>query len=294
MNRTIVRAIAGVVILGGTWSNLAMGADTANKKVTPEAKVAPVSSDDKGKMQKTDVEVTPAKPYVLPDKTTKILIKKDTIYLGRGKRIGIPQLVIKDLTLDIVPNTVIASGGQFLYLTMPYDYKFGHIRESDMIMTVIDSCKFSVIREKKAAPVLLLKKLKGDLEFSCSNRDASQLKSVHGDGKHFVALRVTRTETYRRAPSNVLGTGMDLCVVNSFGAKRIRLEYMQEKVVTIGPETVTIKSFDFEYKTKSVKIKVTTKPKAAKAEALIVEYGDTVRLPQTTPPPGPAPLPPRV
>ncbi len=294
MNRTVVRVIAGVVILGGTWSSLATGADTANKKVTPGAKVAPVSSDDKGKMEKTDVEVTPARPYVLPDRTAKIQVKKETIYLGRGKRIGMPQLVIKDLVLDIVPNTVIASGGRFLYLTMPYDYRFGHVRESDMIFTVLDSCKFSVIREKKAAPVLQLKKLKGDLAFNCSNSDPSQLKSVHGAGKHFVALRVTRTEIYRRAPSNVLGTGMDISVVNNFGAKRIRLEYMQEKVVTIGPETVTIKSFDFEYKTKSVKIKVTTKPKTAKAKALIVDYGDRVRPPQTARPLGPAPLGPPV
>jgi hypothetical protein len=66
-------------------------------------------------------------------------------------------------------------------------------------------------------------------------------------------------------------------VVNNFGAKRIRLEYMQKKVVTIGPETITIESFNFKYATKSVEIKVSAASKTAKAKALIVEYSDVTR-----------------
>ncbi|MDP6635565.1 MAG: hypothetical protein QGG42_11735 [Phycisphaerae bacterium] len=223
-----------------------------------------------------EVTVTPGKPYLLADKSTKLLIKKETLYENR-KRLGVPQLTHKDMTLDIAPNTVIASGGWVFHLSTPHDYKFGHVRESDMIFTVVDSCKFSVRSEKAKPPVVELKKLQGSLNFACDNRQSSQLKNISGAGKHFIGLRVGRTEIYRRHPSKVLGTGMDVLVVNNFGAKRIRLEYMQKKVVTIGPETITIESFNFKYATKSVEIKVSAASKTAKAKALIVEYSDVTR-----------------
>jgi hypothetical protein len=223
-----------------------------------------------------EVTLTPTKPYLLPDQSTKILVEKKTQYENR-KRFGSSQLKKGDLTLDIVPNTVIASGGYLFYLTTPHEYKFGHIRKSDMIITVVDSCKSSVLIKKGRAPLVQLKKLKGNLNFNCDNRRVSQLKSLSGKGKHFVSLRVGRTEIYRRHPSKVLGTGMDVFVVNNFGAKKIRLEYMQKKVVTIGPETITIESFNFQYKTKSVEIKISTESKVSKAEAVIVEYSDLNR-----------------
>jgi len=223
-----------------------------------------------------EVTVAPGKPYLLPDKSTKILIKKETLWENR-KRFGIPRLIKNDLTLDIVRNTVIASGGYLFHLTTPSGYKFGEVRESDMIFTVVDSCRFSIRSEKGKAPLIQLKKLKGNLNFACDNRQTSQLKSISGIGKHFVGLRVTRTEIYRRHPSKVLGTGMDIFVVNNFGSKKIRLEYMQKKAVTIGPETITIESFNFKYKTKSVEIKVAAESKVAEAEAFIVEYSNANR-----------------
>jgi hypothetical protein len=67
---------------------------------------------------------------------------------------------------------------------------------------------------------------------------------------------------------------MDVIVVNNFGAKKIRLEYMQEQLVTIGPETVAIQSVNFDYETKSVDLRICTQAKAPKGEALIIEYGD--------------------
>lgn len=226
-----------------------------------------------------EATVTPTKPYLLGDQSTQILIKKETLYENR-KRFGIPQLKKDDLTLDIVPNTVIASSGYLFHLTTPSDYKFGHVRDSDMIFTVVDSCKFSIRSEKGKAPLIQLKKLKGNLNFACDNRQTRQLKSINGVGKHFVGLRVTGAEIYRRHPSKVLGTGMDIFVVNNFGAKKIRLEYMQKKVVTIGPETITIESFNFKYATKSVEIKVAAESKVAEAKAFIVEYSDVNRQKQ--------------
>ncbi len=217
--------------------------------------------------------VTPDKPFLLADKLTQLLIKKETIYENR-KQSGTPRLKRGDMTLDIVANTVIASGGRLFHLTRPTDYKFVHARESDMIFTFVGSCKFPIRSVKAKAPVVELKKLAGNVNFKCDNRQSSQLQSVSGAGKHFVALKVGRTEIYRRHPSKVLGTGMNILVVNNFGARDIRLEYMQKKTVTIGPETITIESHNFKYATKSVEIKVTAESKAAKAEALIVEYSD--------------------
>ena len=222
---------------------------------------------------KLEAVVTPDKPFLLADKLTQLLIKKETIYENR-KQSGTPQLRKGDMTLDIVANTVIASGGRIFYLTRPTDYKFAHVRESDMIFTFVGSCKFPIRSVKAKAPVVTLKKLAGNVNFQCDNKRSSQLQSVSGAGKHFVALKVGRTEIYRRHPSKILGTGMDIFVVNNFGAKKIRLEYMQKKSVTIGPETITIESHNFKYATKSVEIRVAAESKVAKAEALIVEYSD--------------------
>ncbi len=233
-------------------------------------KPAPGSDDAR---KRTEVTLTPTQPYLLPDRSTKLSIKKETSWENRVRG-GFPQLTRKDLTLDIVPNTVIASGGYLFHLTVPHDYKFGEVREADMIFTVVDSCKSWVLSEKRKAPRVQLKALKGSLPFDANHRSCNQLGSVRGEGKHFVALKISSTEIYRKHPSPVLGTGMDVTVVNNFGAKSIRLEYMQKETVTIGPETITVESVNFDFPSKSVEINVSTEPKAAEAEALIVEYGN--------------------
>ncbi len=219
-----------------------------------------------------EVIVTPSKPHLLSDKRTRLSIKKDTWWKNR-QRGGYPQLQNDDMTLAIVPNTVIASGGRVYYLDPPKEYKFGEVRESDVIHTIVDSCKFSILSEKAKAPTIKLKKMNGYVSFYCDNRNAVDGGMVKGKGYHFVALRVERAEIYRRASSNVLGPGMDLDVVTNFGVKRIRLEYMQEQKVTIGPETITLKSINYDHPTRSVAVKVDTEPKADKAAAVIVKYG---------------------
>lgn len=219
-----------------------------------------------------EVMVTPGKPHLLPDKRTRLTIKKDTWWKNR-QRGGYPQLQNDDMTLAIVPNTVIASGGRVYYLDPPKEYKFGEVRESDVIHTIVDSCKFSILSEKAKAPTIKLKKLNGYISFYFDNRNAVEGGVTTGNGYHFVALRVERMEIYRRASSNVLGPGMDLDVVTNFGVKRIRLEYQQEQKVTIGPETITLKSVSYHHPTNSTTIKVDTEPKADKAEAVIVAYG---------------------
>jgi len=175
-------------------------------------------SAEGGKAQSTDVTFTPTQPHLLPDLSTRILVGTKTLWENR-KRFAIPKVVREDLTLDMAPNTVIASGGYLFHLTMPHEYKFGHVRKEDMIFTVLESCTLAVRSEKGEAPRLNLGKLKGSVSFACDNRQSSQIQSIHGVGKHFVALRIGRTEIYTRHPSKVLGTGMDM-----LGRHQLRLE----------------------------------------------------------------------
>lgn len=226
-----------------------------------------------GEMKKIEATVTPSENYRLPDGITEILALTETVYENR-KHSGVILLKRKDLTLDIVPNTVVASGGYLFHLTTPHECQLGHVREEDMIFTVLDSCKTMVMVEEGKTPVLQLKALKGSLAFEAKHSACNQLGSVRGEGKHFVAIKISRTEIYRKHPSPVLGTGMDVTIVNNFGAKSIRLEYMQKETVTIGPETITVESYNFDYDAKSVKVRVATTPKTTEAEALIVEYGE--------------------
>ncbi len=223
------------------------------------------SNDDTTKIE---VTLTPTEPHLLPDLVSQLTISKKTSW----ERGGFPQVTNKNLTLDIVPNTVIASGGYLFCLTLPHEYKFGHVRKSDMIFTVVESCKSTVLAKKSTAPLVQLTALKKTLPFAAKHAPCNQLKTVNGKGKHFVALRVTRTEIYRKHPSPVLGTGMDIIVVNNFGSKKIRLEYNKKETVTIGPETITLESLNFHYPTKTVDVEVITEPKEAEAEAVIVEY----------------------
>jgi hypothetical protein len=48
---------------------------------------------------------------------------------------------------------------------------------------------------------------------------------------------------------------------------------MKPQEVTIGNETITIESFNFDYKAKKLDVKISTVPKTAKAAVTIFEYG---------------------
>ncbi len=229
----------------------------------------PKTSED---ADRTEVIVTPSKPHLLPDKRTRLTIRKETWWKNR-QRGGFPQLQNDDLTLAVVPNTVIASGGRVYYLDPPKAYKFGEVRESDATLTTVDSCKFSILSEKAKAPTIKLKKLNGYMSFWCDNRNAIEGGIVKGNGYHFVALRVERAEIDRRGSSDAPSPRLNADVVTNFGVKRIRLEYMQEQKVTIGPQTITLKSISYHHPTRSTAIKVDTEPSVAKAEAVIVSYG---------------------
>jgi len=236
---------------------------------------SPPKSVPQGKEAKElKVTVTPAKPYVLPDGRTKIVVKRESIYLGRGGRTGTVQVMVGDSVLDIVPRTVIATNGyRFEFRTAP-QFKFGEERQDDMIFTVVDACTLTVLSSKQPSPRIALKKLTGTVELNCShNMPCLQVYTIRGEGKHFVSFKPTMVEVSRFHPSTVLGARLRMNVINNFGAKAITLDYMKKTQVTIGTETITLESFDFDYKAKKLKIRISAVPATAKAAATILEYG---------------------
>jgi len=231
------------------------------------------------------VTVTPAKPYVLPDGSTKIVVRTESIYLGRKGRTGTVQVMVGDSVLDVVPRTVIASGGyRFEFNTAP-EFQFGEVRKEDMIFTVVDACTLTVLSSKQPGPRIALKKLNNTVELDCfHNMPCLKVHTIRGDGKHFVSFKPTMVEVSRFHPSTVLGARLRMNVINNFGAKAIVLDYMKKKRVTIGTETITLESFGFDYKARKLKIRISTVPKTAKAAATVFEYGCKPKAPKSDDP----------
>lgn len=232
-----------------------------------------------------EVTVTPDKPYVLPDGSTKITVKKESIYLGRGGRTGTVQVTVGDSVLDVVPLTVIAANGyRFEFSTAP-QFQFGEVRQEDMIFTVVDACTLTVLSSKQPSPRIALKELKGTVELDCShNMPCLEVHTIRGEGKHFVSFKPTMVEVSRFHPSTVLGARLRMNVINNFGAKEITLDYMKKTQVTIGQETITLESFDFNHGAKKIRIRINTVPKTAKAAATVLEYGSKPTEPKADDP----------
>ena len=231
--------------------------------------------------KKLEVTVTPTKPYILPDGKTKIVVKKESIYLGRQGQTGTVQVMVGDSVLDIVPRTVIASGGYRFEFNAAPKFKFGHVRESDMIFTVVEACSLTVHSSKQPAPRIALKKLDSTVELDCfSNMPCQKVHTIAGDGKHFVSFKPTGVTISRFHPSKVLAARLRMNVINNFGAKAIVLKYQKLQEVTIGNETITIESFGFDYKGKKLKVRIRTVPKTAKAAVTILEYGAKPKAPK--------------
>lgn len=233
-----------------------------------------VTIDEPGEEKTSKVTVTPEKPAALPDGSTKVSVKKESVYLGRGERIGTPQLLIGDSTLELPPNTVIAAGGFRYEFPGPFQFTFKEERREDMVFTFIESCTLTVLSSKADQPRVQLKGLSEELTVDCSRQPRYPVETIRGKGHHFVSLKPLSAEISRFHPSPELGAALQLTVVSNFGAKTLRLGYKKKEQVTIGDETISLESFDFDYPTKSMKIRVQTVPKATEATATIVRYGD--------------------
>ncbi|MBT3201600.1 MAG: hypothetical protein HN350_16985 [Phycisphaerales bacterium] len=225
---------------------------------------------------KLKVTVTPTKPYILPDGKTKIVVKKQSIYLGRKGRTGTLQVMVGDSVMDIVPRTVIDAGGYRYEFNAAPEFKFCHARESDMIFTFVESCSLTVHSSKQPASRIALKKLDKTFELDCySNMPCRKVHTVAGDGKHFAGFKPTGVSISRFHPSPVLAARLRMNIINNFGAKAIELKYQKLQEVTIGNETITIESFGFDYKARKIKVRIRTAPKTPKAAATILEYAAT-------------------
>jgi hypothetical protein len=234
----------------------------------------PAATKARNVAKEIEVTVTPADPYLLPDGSTRIMVLPETIWLGRNGRTGTVQVKVGDSVLDVVPRTVIVTGGyRYVFNTAP-KFQFREVHDDDMIITQVDECTLSVLSSKQDGPPLALKELKDTVELECShNMPCLEVHTIRGDGKHFVSFKPTMVEVARFAPSNVLGAKLRMNVINNFGAKSINLEYMKRTQVTIGKETITLESSGFDYETKRMKIMIQSVPTTSSATATIVEYG---------------------
>lgn len=245
--------------------------------------IAAVAAEQESRPSDIDTErlearITPAKPYTLPDKKTVITVKEETTDIGRGQRGGTVQVMVGEDLLDILPPTTIMTNGYRFEFREAPKFVLGETRHEDMIFIVVDSCTLSVRSAKQDAFSISLKKLDETFVVKCSHgTPPPELYTARGEGKHFVSFTPTMVEVSRFHPSQELGARLKMNLVNNFGAKTITLDYKKQKEVTIGKETVTLESFDFDNTAKEIKLRVTTLPATAKAEANILEYGSQPR-----------------
>jgi len=235
---------------------------------------SPAKPAAQAEAKKIEVTITPYKPYILPDGKTTITVKKESIYLGRKGRTGTVQVMIGDSIMDVVPRTVIAANGYRFEFGEAPRFKFGHVRREDMIFTVVDSCTLTVLSSRQPSPRIALKAIKSTVELDCyHSMPCLKVHTIGGAGMHFVSFKPTQVEVARFHPGPPeLGARLKMNVINNFGAKAITLDYKKKTQVTIGPETITFESFEFNHGAKKIRIKVSTAPKAAKAEATVLEY----------------------
>ncbi|MDG2123593.1 MAG: hypothetical protein P8J87_07850 [Verrucomicrobiales bacterium] len=225
--------------------------------------------------EKIEVSVTPAKPATLPGGSTKVAVDKQSVYLGRGGRTGTPQLIIGDSNLELLPDTEIAVDGSRYHFPGPFVFTFEEAREEDMILTFTGSCDLTVLASKGDQPEVQLKELNEVVTVDCRRLPQYPLVTARGEGHHFVSLKPTTADISRFHPSPELGAAVKMTVVNNFGSKSLRLIYKKQERVAIGDETIVLDSFDFNYQTKTMKIRIQTEPKAAEARATIIKYGST-------------------
>lgn len=225
--------------------------------------------------QKTiDVTLTPEKAYVLPDGETKLTVKPESVYLGRAGRTGTVQVQLGESILVLVPKTVIHAGDyRYEFSTDPV-FKFGEVREQDMIFTIVQSCSLQIRITQEEAPVVSLKEIEEVMEVETPHGQIhSMLYTLPRDGKHFIILKPKSAEISRFHPDPELGARLNLDLVTPFGARSVRLNYKKPQEVTIGEETITLASSGFDYETKKLKVKLTVKPKAKEGKATITAYG---------------------
>ena len=232
-----------------------------------------------------EVSLTPDKPYTLHDGKSKISVLRESIYRGRRGHSGTVQLTVGESTLTIVPGTVVYAGKhQYTFRDSPL-FVFGELQESDMIITVVERCMITVLVSEKPAPTIALQKLDQELKLNVSHgRLSGERLEIDGDEGHFIALKPISAEIARFYPDPEVGARIRLDLVTNFGEKPVRLDYKKKKVITIGPETITLQSSGFDYKSKTINVQIHSIPAQKKAKAVILKYGAEMQVPHRASP----------
>ncbi len=219
------------------------------------------------------LSVTPAQPVTLHDGKSKITLLSQSISRGRQGFTGTAQITVGESSLTIVPGTVVHAG-KHQYTFGQAQFVFKEVRQSDMIITVVERCNLTVLSAEKPAPTIDLKKLDKEFKMKISHGILpGKLFKVYGKEGHFIALKPSSAEISRFHPDPELGARIRLDLVTSFGVKSVRLDYKKKQVITIGPETITLQSSGFDYESKTIKVQVHSVPAKEKATPVILKYG---------------------
>ncbi|MFT5905283.1 MAG: hypothetical protein ACI9E1_000879 [Cryomorphaceae bacterium] len=221
-----------------------------------------------------ELSVTPTQPFTLHDGKSKITLLSRSISKGRRGFTGTAQMTVGESSFIIVPGTVVQAGKhQYTFRDQP-KFVFGELRQSDMIITVVESCNLTVLSSEKPSPTIGLKKLDKEFKMKILHGGLSgKLFKLDGEEGHFIALRPSSAEISRFHPDPELGARILLDLVTSFGVKPVRLDYKKKQVITIGPETITLQSSGFDFKSKTIKVQVHSAPAKKKATPVILKYG---------------------
>ncbi len=232
-----------------------------------------------------EVEVKPGSPYTLADGETKIILEEGG---SLNEIMGRPKVTIGDEKIDVAPTTIIANKGYTFNVSVPYDCKTHSEMHGDVGVTIIDSCMFKIITEKKTAPAIDLEKLSGTFDFDVESHAwyssrTSPIKRIEGADKHFIGVRVTDADLYNLAGSGSedLFTDLTMDVITNFGIKNIFVKYGEEKELVIGPEKIKVEILSVEETNKvmtyggmmySAKLNINAEPTTNQKEAIILDY----------------------
>jgi hypothetical protein len=145
-----------------------------------------------------------------------------------------------------------------------------------MIITIVDRCRLTVRSSRLAAPRVAIKELEETIQVKCSHgRVYEDLYTIKGEGQQFISLKPTSISISKFYPDPELGAKVQMDIINNAGAKSITLGYKKKQQITLGHETISLESSGFDYKTKTMNVRITTEPKTANVAATILEYGVT-------------------
>jgi hypothetical protein len=243
--------------------------------VTITFALAQLAGAEIGKEAETlEVSVTPTQPFTLHDGKLKITLLSQSISRGRQGFTGTAQMTVGESSLTIVPGTVVQAGKHQYTFTEYPKFVFKEVRQSDMIITVVERCNLTVLKSEKPSPAIGLKKLAKEFKMKITHgRLPGNLFKIVGEEGHFIALKPSSAEISRFHPDPELGARIRLDLVTSFGAKPVRLDYKKKQVITLGPETITLQSSGFDFKSKTIKVQVHSVPAKEKATPVILKYG---------------------